>query len=47
MKEIRLVVKFQKNSQEFTKTFRGIALASEYARKNNAKILKIDVIKLA
>ena len=47
MKEIKLVVKFQKNSQEFTKTFGGLALVSEYARKNKAKILKIDVIKLA
>ena len=45
MKKIQLVVKFQKNDREFIKTFEGLALVSEYARKNKAKILKIDVIK--
>lgn len=43
----KVVVKFEKNGQEFTKTFRGLALASEYARKKKAKILEIDVLKLA
>ena len=47
MQKIKLVVKFQKGNEEFTKTFRGLPFVREYATKNKAKILKIDVIKLA